>query len=158
MELTQHDLKILELLQIDARTSIEQLSEQAGLSTASIQRRLKRLRDNKVISAEVAVLSPSAVNQSMTFIISVQLDRNYNDCFNYFKTKVKSNAHVQQCYYITGEADFVLIVTANDMNEFDQFTQLFFFADNAVRHFKTSVVMQRTKVGLSLPLTSVDIK
>jgi DNA-binding Lrp family transcriptional regulator len=158
MELTQHDLKILELLQLDSRTSIEKLSEQAGLSTASIQRRLKRLRDNKVISAEVAVLSPDAVNQPMTFIISVQLDRNYSDCFNYFKTKVKQNSHIQQCYYITGEADFVLIVTANDMNEFEQFTQLFFFSDNAVRHFKTSVVMQRTKVSLALPLTSVDIK
>ena len=86
MKLSKHDLKILELLQIDAKTSIERLSEEAGLSTASIQRRLKALRDNKVISDEVAVISPSSVNQSMTFIISVQLDRNYSDCFNYFKT------------------------------------------------------------------------
>ncbi len=157
MKLSKQDLKILELLQIDVKTSVEQLSEEVGLSTASIQRHLKRLRDNKVIAQEVAIISPNAVNQSMTFIISVQLNRNYNDCFNYFKNKVKKNNNIQQCYYITGEADFVLIVTAKDMENFEEFTQLFFFSDITVLHFKTSVVMGRTKVSLALPLNCVDI-
>jgi Lrp/AsnC family leucine-responsive transcriptional regulator len=140
VKLSKQDLKILELLQIDVKTSVEQLSEEVGLSTASIQRHLKRLRDNKVIAQEVAIISPNAVNQSMTFIISVQLNNN-----------------IQQCYYITGEADFVLIVTAKDMENFEEFTQLFFFSDIAVLHFKTSVVMGRTKVSLALPLNCVDI-
>ena len=157
MKLSKQDLKILELLQIDVKTSVEHLSEEVGLSTASIQRHLKRLRDNKVIAQEVAIISPDSVNQSMTFIISVQLNRSYNDCFNYFKNKVKNNNNIQQCYYITGEADFVLIVTAKDMENFEEFTQLFFFSDIAVLHFKTSVVMGRTKVSLALPLNCVDI-
>jgi len=157
MKLSKQDLKILELLQIDVKTSVEHLSEEVGLSTASIQRHLKRLKDNKVIAQEVAIISPDSVNQSMTFIISVQLNRSYNDCFNYFKNKVKNNNNIQQCYYITGEADFVLVVTAKDMENFEEFTQLFFFSDFAVLHFKTSVVMGRTKVSLALPLNCVDI-
>jgi len=152
MKLSKQDLKILELLQIDVKISVERLSEEVGLSTASVQRHLKRLRDNKVIAQEVAIISPKAVDQSMTFIISVELNRNYKDCFNYFKSKVKKNNTIQQCYYITGEADFVLIVTARDMEKFEEFTQSFFFSDIAVLHFKTSVVMGRTKVGLTLPL------
>ena len=154
MRLSKQDLKILELLQIDVKISVESLSEEVGLSTASIQRHLKRLRENKVIAQEVAIISPNAVNQSMTFIISVQLNRNYNDCFNYFKNKVKNNNNIQQCYYITGEADFVLIVTAKDMENFEEFTQLFFFSDIAVLHFKTSVVMGRTKVQRSVGITN----
>ncbi|MBL4629707.1 MAG: Lrp/AsnC family transcriptional regulator [Paraglaciecola sp.] len=152
MELDIQDLKILEILQVDIKTSIEKLSEEAGLSSASIQRRLKRLRDNKVISAEVAIVCPKAVGQTMTFIISVQLRRDNVDCFSVFKTKIKKSPRVQQCYYITGEADFILIVTAKDMEDFDQFTQQIFFADSNVLHFKTSVVMDRTKVSLALPL------
>lgn len=152
MKLSKQDLKILELLQIDVKISVERLSEEVGLSTASVQRHLKRLRDNKVIAQEVAIISPKAVDQSMTFIIAVELNRNYKDCFNYFKSKVKKNNTIQQCYYITGEADFVLIVTARDMEKFEEFTQSFFFSDIAVLHFKTSVVMGRTKVGLTLPL------
>ena len=42
------------------------------------------------------------------------------------ETKVKNNNNIQQCYYTTGEADFVLIVTAKDMENFEEFTQLFF--------------------------------
>jgi DNA-binding Lrp family transcriptional regulator len=88
----------------------------------------------------------------MTFIISVELNRDNIDCFNTFKKKVKNTPCVQQCYYITGEADFILIVTAKDMMDFDQFTQSIFFNDNNVKHFKTSVVMGRTKVSLALPI------
>ena len=152
MKLDKQDLKILDLLQVDVKTSVERLSEEVGLSTASIQRRLKRLRDSKVIAEEVAIISPQSVNQSLTFNISVQLNRNHIDCFNYFKNKVRNTKNIQQCYYITGDADFIIIVTAQDMQNFEEFTQSFFFSDNAVLHFKTSVVMGRTKVSLALPL------
>ena len=73
-------------------------------------------------------------------------------CFNTFKKKVKNTPRIQQCYYITGEADFILIVIAKDMLDFDNFTQSLFFNDNNVKHFKTSVVMGRTKVSLALPI------
>ena len=152
MELDTQDLKILSILQVDVKASTERLSEEVGLSSASIQRRLKRLRDNKVISAEVAIVSPKAVGQNMTFLISVELRRDNVNCFNVFKSKIKKSSRVQQCYYITGEADFILIVTAKDMEDFDEFTQKMFFADSNVLHFKTSVVMERTKVSLALAL------
>lgn len=152
MKLDNQDLKILSILQVDVKASTEMLSEQVGLSSASIQRRLKRLRDNNVISAEVAIVSPKAVGQSMTFLISVELRRDNVNCFNVFKSKIKKSSRVQQCYYVTGEADFILIVTAKDMEDFDEFTQRMFFADSNVLHFKTSVVMERTKVSLALSL------
>jgi len=152
MNLDNHDLKLLALLQEDVRTSIEHMSEEVGLSSASIQRRLKRLRDRHVISSEVAIISPKAVGQAMTFIISVELRRDSADCFNTFKDKINKTPRVQQCYYVTGEADFILIVMAKDMDDFDDFTQRMFFDDSNVRHFKTSVVMGRSKVSLALPL------
>ena len=148
----EQDLKLLEILQLDVRTSIERLSEEVGLSTASIQRRLKRLRDSKIITSEVAVISPNAVGQIMTFIISVVLRRDSPDCFKKFITKISKTERIQQCYYVTGEADFILITTAKDMEDFDDFTQQMFFDDTNVRHFKTSVVMGRTKVSLAVPL------
>jgi len=153
VELDNQDLKILEILQVNARTTTEELSEQVCLSTASIQRRIKKLRDNKIITAEVAIVSPDSVGQTMTFIISVELRRDNVDCFNLFKSKVIKSNRIQQCYYVTGETDFVLIVTAKDMADFDDFTKRLFFSDSTVLHFKTSVVMGRTKVGLALPLT-----
>lgn len=152
MNLDNQDLKILNILQTDSRTAIEQISEEVGLSTASVQRRLKRLRQNGVIDSEVAVISPKSVGQKMTFILSVELDRDNLAYLSSFKAKIKREKRIQQCYYVTGEADFILIVTAKDMESFDLFTQELFFDDSNVRRYKTAVVMDRTKVSLSLPL------
>ncbi len=152
MELDNQDLKILNILQTDVRTPIDRIAEDVGLSTASVQRRLKRLRDNNVITAEVAIVSPKAVGQAMTFIVAVELERDSLEVLAQFKTKIKKEPRIQQCYYVTGEADFILIVTAKDLENFDLFTQQMFFDDSNVRRYKTSVVMQRTKAGMTLPL------
>ncbi|MGB1239446.1 MAG: Lrp/AsnC family transcriptional regulator, partial [Pseudomonadales bacterium] len=151
-QLDNQDLHLLRILQRDVRSSIEYLAQEVGLSSASVQRRLKRLRENSVISSEVAVVAPKSVGQLMSFIIAVELERDQLDHLAQFKARVKREAQVQQCYYVTGEADFMLIVTAVDMEDFDRFIQRLFYQDSNVRRYKTSVVMEATKVGLTLPL------
>ncbi|NIB38071.1 Lrp/AsnC family transcriptional regulator [Pseudomaricurvus alkylphenolicus] len=152
MTLDQHDLRILSVLQTNARIPIERLSEQVGLSTASVQRRLKRLRQQQTIAAEVAVVSPKRVGLAMTFMVSVELERDELRFLSEFKAKIKNEPRIQQCYYVTGDADFMLIVMTRDMEEFNSFVQEVFYGDKNVRRYKTSVVMERTKVGLELPL------
>ncbi len=154
MQLDNQDLHILRILQSDVRKSIDYVAQEVGLSTASVQRRLKRLRDKQVISAEVAIVSPAAVGQLMSFIVSVELERDHVDHLAKFKAAIKKLPQVQQCYYVTGEADFILIVTAQDMQDFEAFTQQLFYNDSNVRRYKTSVVMESTKIGLRLPLAA----
>ena len=56
---------------------------------------------------------------------------------------------MQQCYYVTGDADFVLVVVVPDMAHYEALTQRLFFGNNNVKRFKTSVAMDRVKVGLA---------
>ncbi len=152
MNLDQHDLEILKILQLELKTNIETLSESVGLSSASIQRRLKRLRDNHVIASEVAIIDPKKVELSMTFIISIELERDNVASLLKFKKKIKQEPMIQQCYYVTGESDFILIICTKDMQSFDAFTQKLFFNESNVRRYTTRVVMERTKVSLQLAL------
>jgi DNA-binding Lrp family transcriptional regulator len=145
------DRIILEQLQNNARVSIEVLADACGLSAASVQRRVKRLRDTHVIESEVAILNPKALGQGMTFIVMVELETERTDQLDAFRRIVKKDSQVQQCYYITGEADFTLICTAQNMEDFEALTQRLFFENKNIKRFKTSVVMDRTKVGLSIP-------
>lgn len=156
MQLDNQDLHILRILQEDVRKSIEYLAQEVGLSTASVQRRLKRLRDNKIIAREVAIIAPKAVGQLMSFVISVELERDHINHLKQFKNRIKHEPRVQQCYYVTGEADFILIVTARDMDDFERFTQTLFYNDSNVRRYKTSVVMERTKIGLGLSMPALQ--
>ena len=88
----------------------------------------------------------------MTFLVLVELERERVDQLDAFRRRAKAEPRVQQCYYITGEADFALIVLARDMQDFQELTHRLFFDDANVKRFRTSVGMDRTKVGLTVPL------
>lgn len=146
------DRIILDLIQNDNTQSLDTLAFACGLSVPSVQRRLKKMRMENVIHKEIAVLNPAALGQDMTFIIMVELEKERLDKLDAFRRTARQEPQVQQCYYVTGEGDFVLICTAKNMNDFEALTHRLFFGDENVRHFKTSVVMDRTKVGLSISM------
>ncbi|MFD3190090.1 Lrp/AsnC family transcriptional regulator [Sedimentitalea sp. HM32M-2] len=151
-KLDQADLTILRTLQADCRVGLEHLAQECGLSVPSVQRRLKRLRDSNLILKEVAVLDPARFEYRMTFIVHVELERESLQQLDVFRKRARAEPQVQQCYYVTGEADFILICSARDMQDFETLTQRLFFENSNVRRFHTSVAMDRTKVGLNLPI------
>ena len=152
VELDDADLTILRTLQEDCRIGLEQLAQQCSLSVPSVQRRLKRLRNSGLIQKEVAVLDPSRFDYKMTFVVLVELDRESLQQLDVFRKRARAEPQVQQCYYVTGEAHFILVCAAQDMQDFEALTHRLFFDNSNVRRFRTSVVMGRTKVGLSLPI------
>lgn len=152
MKIDANDEVILRLLQGNARERLETMAAETGLSVATVQRRIKSFKAEGVITGEEAIISPEAVGYGMTFLILVELERERLDQLDSFRRKVKAEPQVQQCYYITGEADFALIVLAKSMQDFETLTHRLFFSDSNVKRFRTSVVMDRTKVGLNVPL------
>ena len=146
------DRTILRIMQGDSNARLDFIAEQAGASVATIQRRLRHLREAGVIEGGVIVVNPDAVGQGMTFLILVELERERIDILDTFRRKISGERQIQQCYYITGDADFALIALAKDMNEYQNLIQRLFFDDTNVKRFRTSVVMDRTKVSLSVPV------
>lgn len=152
MTITSTDAKILNALQEDARTGLETLAEMTGLSTATVQRHLKRMKEDGTIAQEVVLVDPAKVGQSLKLIVMVELERERIDQIDKFTRRVTADPQVQQCYYITGEADFCLVCTARDIEDFERLTHRLFFEDANVRRFRTSVVMSSKKVGLQVSI------
>lgn len=146
------DRAILRAFQDDSATPIQALADAAGLSVPSVQRRLRRLRQEGVVTGETGMVDPAKLGLQMTFIVMVEMERERLDQLEAFKRRARREPHVQQCYYITGDADFVLVCLTRDMAEFEALTQRLFYADDNVRRFRTSVVLNRTKIGLALPI------
>lgn len=144
------DLEILALVQQDARLTAESLGLSIGLSAPAVQKRLKRLREEGVIEKEIAVLSPSKLGRTLTVIVEVMLERESRMHLDAFKRKMRTAPMVQQCYYTTGEADFILIVAARDIGEYEAFTQEYFFDESNVSRFTSAIVMDRVKVTLDI--------
>lgn len=144
------DLEILKLVQSDARLTAEAIGFEIGLSPPAVQKRLKKLRETGVIEREIAVLSAEKLGRGMTVMVQVMLERESRRHLDEFKRRMRTAPAVQQCYYSTGEADFILVVIVQDIAEYEEFTQEYFFDESNVSKFTSSIVMDRVKVSLDI--------
>ncbi|KVX17004.1 AsnC family transcriptional regulator [Burkholderia ubonensis] len=146
------DRKLLMEVQRDAQTPQNELGARVNLSTAAVNRRLRRLAEDGVIERYTAVVAPEKVGYALTIVVNVEMEREQIDQIDAMKRTFERCPQVQQCYYVTGEWDFVLILTVRDMDQYNALTRQLFFSNNNVKRFKTLVSMGRVKVGLDVPV------
>jgi DNA-binding Lrp family transcriptional regulator len=145
------DRKILEILQRDNTTPQRTIGEAVNLSAPSVQRRIKRMTEEGVIRANIAVIDPAAVGQAITIFVEVEVISETAEQIEAAKREFAAAPEIQQCYYVTGEADFVLVIVVPAMADYEALTRRLFFGNNNVKRFRTFVAMDRIKVGLSVP-------
>jgi Lrp/AsnC family transcriptional regulator, leucine-responsive regulatory protein len=149
-ELDGYDKKLLRELQQNNKTTAEELGLRVNLSTSAVQRRLKRLREEKIIEADVSIISPLAFGVGITCIVDVILEIGTSKAIDGFKAAMQSTTEVMQCYYVTGTYDFVLIVNTIDMKHYEEFSKKYLMDSPNVKHFYTHVVMDKVKVGYNI--------
>ena len=106
MQLDKFDFALLEHLQKDCLTPLRELADLVHLSTASVQRRIQKLRDSGYIIGNTAVLDPDKLGQVITIFVEVRVNQTHVTDLEELKASF-SIPEVQQCYYVTGEADFM---------------------------------------------------
>ncbi|CAM3967642.1 Leucine-responsive regulatory protein [compost metagenome] len=151
MDLDEFDLALLAALQRDNSQPLRELAEQVHLSTASVQRRIQRLKKTGVIQANAAVIDPDKVGQVITLMVEVHADRTQSADLEVMK-RAFSGPEIQQCYYVTGDADFLLVLTVASMTVFQNIAQRLFHDNPNVKWFRTIVVLERVKTTLQVPL------
>ena len=152
ISLDHTDRRLLRLVQQDARLSADTLADRIGASRSSVQRRLRRLQNEGVITRDVAVVDPERVDAQMTFVVEVELERERVDLLDDFKRSMLALQEVQQCYYVTGHTDFILIVLADSMQTYERLSRQVFVENPNIRRFATSVVVDRVKTGQYVPV------
>ena len=137
------DLALLALVQRDSQLPARVLAERAGgLSESAALRRLRRLRRDGVIAADVSVVRPAAVGLPLTVVALVSLEREGAQALDLFARRARARPEVRQCWYVTGEADWVLVLRLPDMEAYEALARELFLADPNVRGFRTLVAMR----------------
>lgn len=150
------DAAILDAIQANNRLTAEALSKLVFLSPDSCRKRLARLRAEGYIDADIAVLNLAKLGRGLLVIVEVALTSERPVDLDRFREKMKAAPEVMQCYYVTGNSDFLLILSASDMADYEAFTRRYFFAEENVIKFRTSVVMDRVKTGFAVPLRLIE--
>lgn len=145
VSLDRIDRRILALLQQDAGQTNQALAERVGLSPPSCLKRVRRLEHDGYIQRRVALLSPERLGPLLHVVVEVTMERDRKDLYQQFLRRALGHAAVKQCYQVTGEIDFVLIVVVADMDAYDRFCDEVLYADPNMRKFRTLVSRFRNK-------------
>ena len=146
------DRRILECLQRDAGTTNQALADRVGLSPSACLARVRRLRESGTIERTVALLDPAAVGPHLELVVEVFAARDDRALFERFERATREAPEVRQCYRVTGDSDFVLIVSVPDMDAYDGFCERVLYGDPNMAKFRTLVVSRRSKFDPFVPL------
>ncbi|MES0039799.1 Lrp/AsnC family transcriptional regulator [Mesorhizobium sp. M0046] len=139
------DQRLIAALQKNNRLSFAELAELVGSSAASCMRRVNKLRADGVIIADIALVDPKALGKSLTVVVNVELDRERLDLVHEIKRAMRAAKEVTQCYMVTGDADFVLIVAVKDVEAFDVFVKDKALYQPKRSKFRSMITLDRVK-------------
>lgn len=140
------DDAILDLVQHNNQLSHADIGAQVHLSASAVRRRLKAMRDNGVIIADVAVVDPA--RRGLVFVVQVFFEREDPQGIAEFVAQMRAESSVSQCYSVSGECDFWLVVHAQSPEAFEKWGQTVLMCNPNIRRYSTSLVWSRP---VSLP-------
>lgn len=106
------DVKIIKLLQANARITASEIAGEVNLSIPAVSERLKKLEASGIIKQYTTIINPERLNKDLMAIIFITLERpKYSEIFVDF---VKERNDILECHYLAGDFDYALkIMTEN---------------------------------------------
>jgi Lrp/AsnC family transcriptional regulator len=146
------DWKILNILQTDASLTVKQIAEQIPLSVTPCWKRIKKLEDNDVIRARVALLDPKKVNANVTVFVAIKTDQHTREWIERFNSEVYKLPEVMEIYRMSGEIDYLLRVVTSSIEAYDQFYKKL-IGRIELSNVTSSFSMEQIKYTTALPIS-----
>jgi DNA-binding Lrp family transcriptional regulator len=150
IELDHLDFRILDLVQDDAERPTEVIAAEVGLSASAVQRRISRLKKNGVIEKVVTLVEPRSVGRTVTVLVEVEIDNERRSALEGFQRWVVEAPEVQSCWYVTGDADYALLVSTRDLDGYNAFIERLMTEQPVVRKYKSLIALKTIKRGLKV--------
>lgn len=141
------DAGIIRCLTKDARMNASQISQHVNLSVSAVIERMKKLEASGLIRGYTAVIDERLAGYDVQAMISIQLEHpKYNADF---ARQIRAHACVTECFYITGDFDYIARITAGSTEEL---TRVLHDIKQipGVSHTRTYVVLDTIKQSTSV--------
>ena len=110
------DFVILAALQNNARLSNKELAARVGLAPSSCLERVRRLREEGVLTGYRAIVEPRALGIAMQALVFVTLARHARQQVKSFRQHALSLPETIAVYHVAGQHDFLVHVGVRDAN------------------------------------------
>lgn len=147
------EMKLLRLLQDDARITNQELADKAGMSASPCWRKVRKLEEDDVIQGYRAVLNRKKIGLGVMVFIRVTIDSHSETEAKKFEEEVTALEDVVACYSIGGDADFLLQVVASDLDSYADFAMSVVRRLPGIKEMQSMFVLKEIK-----PLTAYPVK
>ena len=114
------DCQILSELQVDSSRPISEIAERVSLSLSACHRRIKLLEEAGIIDGYAARLDKHKLGLEVDVFVEISLTSQSQETLDLFEKAVMTYDEILECHLTTGNADYIMRVTAPDVPGYDR--------------------------------------
>lgn len=141
LEIDRTDVKVLHVLQSDARLSYRQVARKSGISAATVMTRIKKLEKMGIIEGYTLRINHEKLGYDLTAITELTIPK--GEMWKVEK-QISNYPGVCSIYNITGPADGIVVGKFRNRRELNEFTKWLLSID-LVERTNTHIVLSTMK-------------
>lgn len=147
----EKDRQIVAALQVDGRLTNQELSERVNLSPSPCLRRVRLLEEGGIIKGYTAVVDEAAYGLPITAFVRIRLERHTQAAIAAFERKVRDIDAIIDCYVMTGDADYLLRVLVESLQDYEVFVRTRLHLIEGIASIDTSFAYGTVKRSTRFP-------
>ena len=148
------DLRILDALQADARTTNADLARRLEMAPSAVHQRVRKLEERGVISGYAARVAPAAVGRGLLAFVHVATEDDLGD--RDLPRRLADLSGVLEVHDVAGEDGFLLKVRVGDTDALHELLHERIGRVPGVRTTRTTIVLKTHAERVDLPLPAVE--
>lgn len=152
IKLDRIDRKILNDLQGRGRMTNVELAERAGISAPPCLRRVRALEEAGIIRGYHADIDPVSLGYGVSIFAQVGLSSQSEGDLRKFEELVNTWPMVRECYLVSGEADYIIKIIAEDWDSYQKFLTNHLIAAPNVSQIKSALGIRVAKYKTGVPI------
>ena len=145
------DLKLLVMLQENARVSQADMARSVGLAPSAVLERLRKLESRGVVVGYAAIVAPRAVDLGQLAFVSVRVSGT-GDQEEHAGARLAAVPEVLEVHHVAGEDCYLLKVRTRDAQHLGRLLKQTLGRVPGVVSTRTTVVLETVKETTRLPL------
>src|ERR1700728_474551 len=154
------DIAILEQLQQNARISNVDLARAVHLTPSPCFNRVRALEQSGVIQQHVTLLDSKRLGLRLNVFIQISLEKQREESLARFQDTIAQRPEVMECYLMTGDADYLLRVLVEDIDELERFILNSLTKISGISNIRSSIALKqvRYKTAVALPREGLTLR
>lgn len=152
MKFSDQEQTLLRILQGNAALSLAELSEQSGMATSTVWRKVQEFENIGLLKGRVALLDPAKADARLCVFATVRLADHAEASIAGFATIIRSHPEIMEAHAISGTADYILKIRCRDVEAYEAFMTHTLLRSPLVKSVVSSFSLKELKYTTALPL------